>query len=49
MVQVFLLTHGLLAETSAGTDAIDRVERAEDDGLRVAPEAVVRNASTPPA
>lgn len=41
MVQVFLLTHDVLPNTGIDSESIDLVERAEDDGLRVAPD--VRN------
>jgi uncharacterized protein YbcI len=38
MVQVFLL-QGALPKIGADGDSVDVVERADDDGLRVAPEA----------
>jgi uncharacterized protein YbcI len=38
MVQVFLL-QGALSNIGADGDSLDVVERADDDGLRVAPEA----------
>lgn len=38
MVQMFLLTPHAPHNADAPHDGLDRVERAEDDGLRVAPE-----------
>jgi uncharacterized protein YbcI len=46
MVQVFLL-QGVLQDTSSDAEAIDRASRADDDGLRVAPEAGFQDGSTP--
>jgi uncharacterized protein YbcI len=46
MVQVFLLTHELLPSTVTDGDANDRIERADDDGLRVTPDAGVHDNST---
>ena len=40
MVQVYLLK-GLLPDTGTDSDSIDRAERADDDGLRVAPDATL--------
>ena len=41
MVQVYLLTPSLLASAGPEGDSRDLVERANDDGLRVTPEADV--------
>lgn len=46
MVQVFLL-QGVLQDTSSDAESIDRASRADDDGLRVAPEAGFQDGSTP--
>jgi uncharacterized protein YbcI len=46
MVQVFLLAPGRLPDASADGDS-DGASRADDDGLRVAPETGVRKKSTP--
>jgi uncharacterized protein YbcI len=43
MVQVFQLGQG----TDPDGDSNDRVERADDDGLRVAPDAGLQDGSTP--
>lgn len=44
MVQMFLLTPG--AHTGRGANG-DSIERAEDDGLRVTPDEVIHDGSSP--
>jgi uncharacterized protein YbcI len=39
MVQVFLLTPGVLPDGGSATESQDQAQRADDDGLRVAPDA----------
>jgi uncharacterized protein YbcI len=46
MVQVFLLTQGVLPDRRAGGDSLDRIECAEDDGLRVTPAFGFHQGST---
>ena len=41
MVQVFLLTPGVRPATGIGSASIKLLERAEDDGMRVAPDAEI--------
>jgi len=40
MVQVFLLNQGVSWEKKLQDDSLDRAQRADDDGLRVAPDDV---------
>jgi uncharacterized protein YbcI len=47
MVQVFLLAHSELSEADSDGESTDQVERAEDDGLRVAPDDETRNSLNP--
>ena len=47
MVQVFLLAHSELSAAGSDGESTDQVERAEDDGLRVAPDDETRNSLNP--
>jgi uncharacterized protein YbcI len=47
MVQVFQLVTEPLGEAAKHADAIELAERADDDGMRVAPEADFHDGSTP--
>jgi hypothetical protein len=41
MVQMYLLTPGVFAKTRSEGDSLNRAGRADDDGLRVTPDAGV--------
>jgi hypothetical protein len=47
MVQVFQLGQGNPRDVDTQRDSNDRVERADDDGLRVTPDAGSQNRPTP--
>ncbi len=47
MVQMFLLKHGELPDAGTDSDSIHRVDRADDDGLRNAPQAASHDNSSP--
>ena len=47
MVQVFQLARGTATDAGTQDDSNDRAERADDDGLRVTPDAGFQDGSTP--
>src|SRR6185436_5675974 len=47
MVQVFQLAQGTAPDAGTQDDSNDRAERADDDGLRVTPDAGIQDGSTP--
>jgi uncharacterized protein YbcI len=47
MVQVFLLAQDIAGDGMPPDDSIDRAQRADDDGLRVTPDAGFQDGSTP--
>ena len=47
MVQVFLLAPEVLPKLGADGDSIDRANRSDDDGLRVAPETSLQERFSP--